>query len=210
MTEQVRILAFHRTALTDRHRRLALGTPCLCVAVFLIWLVLCGTSVARTAVYDVASPGRLQPGTPIPPPQQEVILTVRGALGVASHHGTVKFDLPTLEQIGLVRFTTPTTWTDAPVTFEGILMSRLFELLAVASHATEAVMTALDDYQVTIPLSDVRRWPVMLALKRDGAYMSVRDKGPLWVVYPRQAFPELNEPRHDPKWIWQLKEIIVR
>ena len=53
-------------------------------------------------------------------------------------------------------------------------------------------------------------WPVILALKRDGQYMSVRNKGPLWVVYPRHAFPELQQAKHNPKGIWQLKEIMIR
>ena len=165
---------------------------------------------AASTVYDVVSPGTLQPGSPVPPPTEPVVLTVRGRLGLAHAEAGVTFDMPTLERLGLIRFTTPTAWTDGLVTFEGVLLSRLLEVLAVPGDVTTLAMTALNDYQVAIPAADVRTWPVIIALKRDGQYMSVRNKGPLWVVYPRHAFPELAQAKHNPKWIWQLKEIVIR
>jgi hypothetical protein len=163
-----------------------------------------------STVYDVVSPGSLLPGSPIPPPTEPVVLTVRGRLGLAHVDAGVTLDMPTLERIGLIRFTTPTAWTDGLVTFEGVLLSRLLEVLVVPGDVTALIMTALNDYQVVIPVVDVRTWPVIIALKRDGQYMSVRNKGPLWVVYPRHAFPELKQAKHNPKWIWQLKEIVIR
>ncbi|MBM3223617.1 MAG: oxidoreductase [Candidatus Tectomicrobia bacterium] len=164
---------------------------------------------AATTVYDVISPGTLQPGNPIPAPKESVVLTVRGRLGPTFMTATVTFDIPTLEHLGLVRFTTPTAWSDAPITFEGVLLSRLLEILAVPPDITALTLTALNDYEVTIPMSDVHAWPVMLALKRDGQYMSVRNKGPLWVVYPRHAFAELQQAKHNAKWIWQVKELVI-
>lgn len=165
----------------------------------------------QSVVYDVVSPGSLLPGQPIPAPRAAVVLTVRGRLGRPHASEGVTFDLPTLEKIGMVRFTTPTAWTNTPVTFEGILVSRLLDLLAVPQDASTARMTALNDYEVTIPLEEFRKWPVMLAMKRNGALMSVRDKGPLWIVYPRHAFPELTDtPKQQSHWIWQLKDMLIR
>jgi hypothetical protein len=137
------------------------------------------------------------------------VLTVRGRLGLVHADTGVTFDIPTLERLGLIRFTTPTAWTDGLVTFEGVLLSRLLEVLAVPDSVTALAMTALNDYQVTIPVGDVRTWPVIIALKRNGQYMSVRNKGPLWVVYPRHAFPELAQAKYNAKWIWHLKEIVI-
>lgn len=173
----------------------------------MLWAV---TGYTQTPAYQVISPGNLELGKPLPQPQDDILLTIRGRIGVTTTDHTVAFDRAGLEKIGLIRFTTPTAWTDAPVTFEGVLVSRLLELLAVPADAKEAEMTALNNYQVTIPLTDLRQWPVMIALKRDGNYMSVRDKGPLWVVYPRHAFPELQQTQYNAKWIWQLKEMAIR
>jgi hypothetical protein len=165
---------------------------------------------AASAVYDIVSPRLLQPGSPVPPPTEPVVLTVRGRLGLAHAEAGATFDMPTLERLGLIRFTTPTVWTDSLVTFEGVLLSCLLEVLAVPRDVKELAMTALNDYQVAIPVADVRTWPVIIAVKRDGQSMSIRNKGPLWVVYPRHAFPELQQAKHNPKWIWQLKEIVIR
>ena len=57
---------------------------------------------------------------PSPPPTEPVVLTVRGRLGLAQAEAGVTFDMPTLERLGLIRFTTPTAWTDGLVTFEGV------------------------------------------------------------------------------------------
>src|SRR5438046_2209652 len=134
---------------------------------------------AASMVYDVVSPGTLSPGSPVPPPLEPVVLTVRGRFGLAHAEAGVTFDIPTLERLGLIRFTTPTAWTDGLVTFEGVLLSRLLEILAVPGNVTELAMIALNDYQVAIPATDIRTWPVIIALKRDGQYMSIRNKGPL-------------------------------
>ena len=180
--------------------------------VLLLVFIALGTYIthAESAVYDIVTPGTLQPGSQVPTPQEPVVLTVRGRMGRTPMETTVTFDSPTLERLGLIRFTTPTAWTDGLVTFEGVLLSRLLEVLAVPGDVTELAMMALNDYQVLIPATDVRTWPVIIALKRDGQYMSIRNKGPLWVVYPRHAFPELEQARYNSKWIWQLKEIVIR
>jgi hypothetical protein len=44
----------------------------------------------------------------------------------------------------------------------------------------------------------------------NGQYLHVKDKGPLWTVYPRDQFPELRNSMTDKKWVWQLKELEVR
>lgn len=179
----------------------------------LLWMVpvacLCHTPSAQSAVYDVVSAGSLQPGSPLPAPAEPVVLTIRGRTGRAAAGREVLCDMATLERLGLVRFTTPTAWTDGPVTFEGVLVSRLLEVLAVPPDVTTLTMTAINDYRVAIPVEDVRTWPVIIALRRDGKYMSVREKGPLWVVYPRHAFPVLATPKYNARWIWQLREIVI-
>jgi PAS domain S-box-containing protein len=54
---------------------------------------------AQPRIYEVVSPGSLQAGQPIPPPQESVVLTVHGRIGVTHNDAAVLFDLPTLEHI---------------------------------------------------------------------------------------------------------------
>ncbi len=45
---------------------------------------------------------------------------------------------------------------------------------------------------------------VVLALKRNGAYMPVRDKGPIFIVYPFDQDPQFFDQVYMTRAIWQL------
>jgi hypothetical protein len=49
----------------------------------------------------------------------------------------------------------------------------------------------------------------MLALERDGAPMSVRDKGPIWVIYPYDSGSEWRSEQVFSRSIWHLNRIEV-
>jgi hypothetical protein len=61
----------------------------------------------------------------------------------------------------------------------------------VGARANGQVL-ALNDYTTIVPLDDFRKFPVILALKMNGEYMRIRDKGPLFIVYPYDSSPELQ------------------
>jgi hypothetical protein len=44
----------------------------------------------------------------------------------------------------------------------------------------------------------------------NGEYLEIRDKGPIWIVYPRDQFSELRNSMVDKKWVWQLSELEVK
>ena len=57
---------------------------------------------------------------------------------------------------------------------------------------------------------DVQRFDVIAARLIDGAPMAVRDKGPLFVIYPFDAQPELRNSVYYSRPAWQLRAIEVR
>ena len=62
----------------------------------------------------------------------------------------------------------------------------------VGAEGTEVTATALNDYRQHDPawrISTASR--SILAMKRDGEDMPIRDKGPLFIVYPYDSDPEL-------------------
>ena len=67
----------------------------------------------------------------------------------------------------------------------------------------------IDRDAVTIPVAEVREYSVLLALDRDGRPLSVRERGPLWVIYPWQQHPGLDDRVHRQRAIWQLTRIDV-
>lgn len=141
-------------------------------------------------------------------PQGKIILTISGKIANRNQGGEAVFDVATLEAIGTVAFSTMTPWYNDKVTFEGVPMSRLLEQVG-ASGATVAV-TALNDYTIDIPISDFTTHQVILATKRDGNYMPIKDKGPLFIVYNYDSNIELRHQRFYSRSAWQVAKIVVK
>jgi hypothetical protein len=144
----------------------------------------------------------------LPPPAGPPILEITGRIAVTNGDARARFDLAMLEAIGVSRISTSTAWTNGRQDFEGVSLKALLERVGAFGERIEAV--ALNDYKVEIPVSDFTRWPVILAWSQNGQLMRVRDKGPLWIIYPQDDFPALNNKETQGKWAWQVKEIRVR
>jgi len=132
---------------------------------------------------------------------EEILLTVTAA-------GTVhEFDLKALEEMGETSFTTTTIWTDGAQEFAGVPLATFLETLGVTEGRLKA--TAINDYAIEIPVSDAVPDGPIIAYKRNGEQMSVRDKGPLWIVYPYDSNPAYQSEVIYSRSIWQLDRLEV-
>lgn len=104
---------------------------------------------------------------------------------------------------------TATEWTDGRPVFQGPLAR---DIIANVAGRGETIVNAIaiNDYSVEIPLSDFERYDVILALTMDGRELSLRDRGPIWIVYPRDDHEELHDPAFNARWIWQLDRLELR
>jgi hypothetical protein len=144
----------------------------------------------------------------LPRPTGVVVLTVSGHIANANVNAEARFDRTMLEKLGVRTLRTSTTWTTGTKTFEGVLARDV--MAATGAKGTEVRAVALNDYAVVIPLADFDRYDVLLAFRMDGQDLTPRDKGPLWVVYPRDAHRELVDAKFDARWAWQLKRLEVK
>lgn len=142
-----------------------------------------------------------------PPPGLAVVLTVSGAIAGADADGVVQFSLADLAALGEVEFSTSTIWTEGVVTFTGVPLSRVLD--HVGATGGTLVLTALNDYSASKPASEVEPEAPLIAYLRDGVAMPVRDKGPLWVVYPYDASPAYQSEIVFSRSVWQLARIHV-
>ncbi len=125
-----------------------------------------------------------------------------------THDGqTQTFDRAALEALGTTTIETTTIWTEGPQVFEGVSLARLAQEIDVQDGTLLA--TAINDYTVEIPLADAVENGPILAMTMNGAEMSVRDKGPLWVVYPYDATADYRTEVIYSRSIWQLDRIEV-
>ena len=154
-----------------------------------------GTAAARAA-------------EPLPPPTGKPILTVSGRISRTNAGDTASFDRAMLESLPQGSFETTTPWYNGPVKFEGVPMIGLMQ--AVGAMGNIVVAVALNDYTTDLPVSDFEKYGTLLALKRDGNYMPVRDKGPLFVVYPYDSLAELKSQQYYSRSAWQVSKLIVK
>lgn len=141
-------------------------------------------------------------------PAGPVLLTITGNVGRANHDGAALFDEEMLTTLPWHRIVTSTPWTDGIKHFEGIRLSDLLREVGASGQTLHA--SALNDYQIEIPLSDADEFGVLIAMRIDGKPLLRRNKGPLWIVYPRDSIPSLQDERYDSRWVWQLHKIEVR
>ena len=141
-------------------------------------------------------------------PGQRPVLTVSGNIGVHNEGGVARFDRPMLEALGMSGFETSTPWYTGATRFEGVPMRTLLQ--AVGAKGEAVLATALNDYTTEIPIADFTQFNVLLALKRDGAYMPVRDKGPLFIVYPYDSDKRLQSQTYYGRSAWQVSQLVVR
>ncbi|WP_217415321.1 molybdopterin-dependent oxidoreductase [Marinobacterium ramblicola] len=118
------------------------------------------------------------------------------------------FDLAMLESFPQYDLEMETPWTDGVQRFQGVALNEL--LLAVGAQGSTLRAMALNDYQATINLDELRDVQVLLAVKLNGRHMRVRDKGPLWIVYPTDSFSAADLPRHQSNMVWQLRSLEIR
>lgn len=131
-----------------------------------------------------------------------VILTVEGL------DGDTEFSLAELEALGAETLSTTTIWSDGVQEFEGVSLLTLLKHLGVTDGTL--VAKAINDYQIEVPVSDAVEDGPILAFRRNGAPMPVRDKGPLWLVYPYDQNPDYRSEVIYSRSIWQLERIEIR
>jgi hypothetical protein len=137
-------------------------------------------------------------GTPTGP----VVLTVTDAAG-----GTWSLDRAMIEALGWQTITTVTLFTEGPQEFAGIPLSVLAEATGAEGTVIEAV--AINDYTAQIPAGHMAEHDVFLALDLNGEPMRVRDRGPVWIIYPSDTVDAPSD-RFDSLMVWQLRELNFR
>lgn len=140
-------------------------------------------------------------------PQGTVILEVSGQVAILNAEGAAQFDLDMMDALDQHVIDVETPWHEGPQQFSG---PRLVDLMAAAgASGSELRFVAINDYAANMPWEDIEAHDVILALRQNGNTMSVREKGPLFVIYPFNEKPELRNEVYYARSVWQVKEIQV-
>lgn len=171
-------------------RRLLLAVPSVLLGM--------GGAIAQTGA---------PPAGPLPLPQGAVVLTLKGRIARTNAPGAARLDRAMLAALPQGSFTGETPWTKGTVSFSGPLGSAVLDHVGAEGQTLKVV--ALNDYSSEVPVEDFRRHQIILATHRDGKELTVRDKGPLWIIYPMDRDPSLRNAVVYHRSVWQVRDIEV-
>ncbi|MCQ0970506.1 molybdopterin-dependent oxidoreductase [Paracoccus sp. TK19116] len=122
------------------------------------------------------------------------------------------YDLSSLKALGEAEVETTTIWTEGVHRFTGVPLATLLADAGIGTGAgSEGAIaaTAINDYSISIPLDEIQPEVPIVAYWMDGEEMSVRDKGPLWIVFPYDSAEQYRTEVIYSQSIWQLDRISV-
>jgi hypothetical protein len=140
-------------------------------------------------------------------PQGQVLLKVSGDISAYNVGNEVHFDVALLEHIGTQTIETKTIWTEGTQTFRGTRMSDLLRAVGAETGTIKAL--AVNNYSIEMPVSDALVNDALLAFERNGRLMSVRDKGPIWIVYPYDDKTMYQSETFYSRSVWQLDRMVI-
>jgi hypothetical protein len=144
----------------------------------------------------------------LPQPPTDVVLTIEGAIKECNAGLAVQLDRTMLDAMPRKTIKTSNPWDQKVTAYEGVLLRDLMNYVKAGGQT--ATFSALNDYRSDIALADMERYDVILAFRRNGEDIPVRDKGPLFVVFPFSDVPELaNEARYAQS-VWQVNRVTVK
>lgn len=141
-------------------------------------------------------------------PVGPVVLTVSGRVSKPNAGDVAQFDMAMLERLPQKSFVTRTPWHAGAHKFTGPLLRDV--LAACGAQGSNVRAIALNDYRIDLPYQDALRFELIVARLFDDKPMAVRDKGPLFIIYPFDAHPELRSTIYYSRSAWQLKMLDVQ
>lgn len=167
----------------------------ICLRLGLVALLTLATLPARAEV------------PPLPDLAGPVILTVTGLDPANFAEGKVELDQGRLEAIGKSEITTTTIWNEGSHHYTGVMLRDLITALGIGDGSLH--LHALNDYAVEFPAAEATPEAPLLSYHIDGVAMTVRDKGPIWVIFPFDDSALYRTDTTYSRSIWQLDRIDV-
>ena len=141
-------------------------------------------------------------------PKGPVVLSMSGHITQKNSADRANFDMNMLAALPQHTLTTNAPWFAGPRQFTGPLLRDV--LAAVGAQGKTLRAVALNNFKTDIPADDAVQFPVIIALLMEGKRMPIREKGPLFIIYPYDTDVELQSTRYYNRSAWQLRAIEVQ
>ncbi|WP_423842144.1 hypothetical protein [Aeromonas caviae] len=120
----------------------------------------------------------------------------------------ITLDEAALAALPQVEFETATTWTLGTHRYRGPTLKSVLAAQQVDS-ASAIDVAALNGYQQRVDLSLFAKVPLTLVRYQDDKPLTRRNKGPLWLLVPLSAHPDMDVSAIHNNMVWQVIRIEV-
>ncbi|MFN3937636.1 MAG: oxidoreductase [Gemmobacter sp.] len=164
-------------------------------------------ALAASALSRPLSAASALSGAPLPAPVGPVVLRIEGAIELRNTPDAATFDDAMLLDLPQVGFTTSTIWTPQPEHFSGPPLGVVLD--CVAARGTRLIAIAANEYRAEIAYDEVDEMAPILAIRRNGQPFGLRQRGPIWLVFPFDSEPRYRNERIYSQSVWQLTTLSV-
>lgn len=168
---------------------------------------LCSAATMMVMTAALAAPG-IASAAPNACPT-DALLEIAGDVKPNSPRGSFLFSEKDLLKLKTVTLTTATAWTPRSE-FVGPELSTVLEAAGVPATAREMRFYAIDAYEITIPTVDLVKYRPVMAHTQNRQRLEVATRGPVFLVYPRDQYPELAAIKGQAQFVWMVCKIVVK
>lgn len=137
----------------------------------------------------------------------QVLLTIDGDIARTNQGDEAIFDQALLDALPQGEFATSTIWTKEVQVFSGPTLQGLLNYVGAGPGDVRA--KAINDYAISLPRTEVMQDTPIIATRIDGMPFSVREKGPLWIVFPYDRHPRFRTELIYAISVWQLASLTI-
>ena len=159
----------------------------------------------RRHVHRLAIAAVLCCGLPLGARAEGAILTLHNH-SMPGGQNSIAVSKSDLESLAQRIIKTSNDYVDGVAEFRGPSVQDVISLIG-RSSARQARMISTNRYEVEIELAELDRFGAILAMEMNGEPLTLRDKGPIWLMYPMDSYAELSDRGFNSRLVWQLEQI---
>lgn len=139
----------------------------------------------------------------------DALLSITGRVKGNSPDGAFRFSEQEFLKLETTTLSTATAWTPKSQ-FVGPELSTVLAAAGAVPNAKEMRFYAIDAYEITIPMADIAKFHPVMAHTQNGTRLQIVTRGPVFLVYPRDQYPELTAIKGQAQFVWMVCKIDVR
>lgn len=120
----------------------------------------------------------------------------------------IGFSLEDFRKYKKYNIETTTRWSNGEkIKYTGV---RLIDILGKTENFHFVYAYGFNNYVSVIPIEKIVKYNPIIAFMANEKIISVKEKGPLWIIFPYDKHPELQTHIAEAWYVWHLNKILLK